>query len=92
MRSIVLEITIGSAINYLYFKYFLSRLKNNEDNLIQEDLAKLFRRNESTITRTLRKLDENNRRKNLVYLTNNGIELVNQMKEADEKWEKSALN
>lgn len=80
---------------FLFYLYY-------EKNAIQEDIAKIFRRNESTITRALKKLedkdlirrepDENNRRKNIVFLKENGIELVKKIQEVNNEWEKEALS
>lgn len=80
---------------------FLSYLAH-EKTAIQEELAKLFRKNESTITRALKKLedkdliireqDETNRRKNIVSLNEKGLEVVRYIEVADDYWEKEILN
>ena len=74
----------------------------HEENTIQEEFARLFRKNESTITRALKKLeeknlikrepDENNRRKNIVSLTEKGIQYVEQVQKADQDWEEETLS
>ncbi|MGB9978236.1 MarR family winged helix-turn-helix transcriptional regulator [Methanobacterium sp.] len=68
-----------------------------EDGITQEDLANSFHMNESTIARALRKLedagmvqrnvDENNRRKKIITVTEKGKTAVDNVRKADKKWE-----
>lgn len=69
-----------------------------EDGITQEELANSFHMNESTIARALRKLedagmvqrevDENNRRRKIITVTEKGKASVDLIRKADEKWEK----
>jgi len=68
-----------------------------EDSISQEELANNFHMNESTIARALRKLedagmvqreiDENNRRRKIITVTEKGRIAVDNIKKMDEKWE-----
>lgn len=68
-----------------------------EDGIIQEELASRFHMNESTIARALRKLedagmvqrkvDENNRRRKIITVTEKGRAAVNAIDKIDAKWE-----
>ena len=68
-----------------------------EDGIIQEELASRFHLNESTIARALRKLedsgmvqrevDENNRRRKIITVTEKGRAAVDAISEIDQKWE-----
>ena len=68
-----------------------------EDGIIQEELASRFHMNESTIARALRKLedagmvqrevDENNRRRKIITVTEKGRAAVDSISEIDQKWE-----
>ncbi len=68
-----------------------------EDGIIQEELANRFHLNESTIARALRKLedagmvqrevDENNRRRKIITVTEKGRAAVDSISEIDQKWE-----
>ncbi|MCZ3364537.1 MULTISPECIES: MarR family winged helix-turn-helix transcriptional regulator [Methanobacterium] len=68
-----------------------------EDGIIQEELASRFHLNESTIARALRKLedagmvqrevDENNRRRKIITVTEKGRAAVDAISEIDKKWE-----
>ena len=68
-----------------------------EDGIIQEELATRFHLNESTIARALRKLedagmvqrevDENNRRRKIITVTEKGRAAVDAISEIDKKWE-----
>ena len=68
-----------------------------EDGITQEELANNFHMNESTIARALRKLedsgtvqrkvDNQNRRKKIITVTEKGKSIVNTIKKKDEKWE-----
>ncbi|MEN6552018.1 MAG: MarR family transcriptional regulator, partial [Methanobacterium sp.] len=68
-----------------------------EDGIIQEELAIRFHMNESTIARALRKLedagmvqrkvDENNRRRKIITVTEKGRAAVDAISEIDKKWE-----
>lgn len=69
----------------------------HEDSITQEDLANNFHMNESTIARALRKLedvgmvqrevDESNRRRKIITVTEKGRTTVNIISKMDEKWE-----
>ena len=71
---------------------------SREDGITQEELANNFHMNESTIARALRKLedagmvqrkvDENNRRRKIITVTEKGIATVDHIKKRDEAWEK----
>lgn len=68
-----------------------------EDGIIQEELANNFHMNESTIARALRKLedagmvqrkvDENNRRRKIITVTEKGRAAVDAIAKIDHKWE-----
>ena len=68
-----------------------------EDGIIQEELANNFHMNESTIARALRKLedagmvqrkvDENNRRRKIITVTEKGRAAVDAIAKVDQKWE-----
>jgi len=68
-----------------------------EDGITQEELANNFHMNESTIARALRKLedanmvqrevDEANRRRKIITVTEKGRTAVETIRKADEKWE-----
>jgi Transcriptional regulators len=68
-----------------------------EDGIIQEELANNFHMNESTIARALRKLedagmvqrkvDENNRRRKIITVTEKGRASVDAIAKIDQKWE-----
>lgn len=68
-----------------------------EDGITQEELASNFHMNESTIARALRKLedagmvqrevDESNRRKKIITVTDKGRAAVDVIKKKDEMWE-----
>ena len=68
-----------------------------EDGIIQEELANNFHMNESTIARALRKLedagmvqrkvDENNRRRKIITVTEKGRAAVDAIAKIDQKWE-----
>ncbi|KZX17670.1 transcriptional regulator SlyA [Methanobrevibacter cuticularis] len=86
----------GISVSQYYFLVDLSY----EDNIIQEEIAKRKKMNESSITRALKKLedqeliqrtpDENNRRKNIVTFTEKGRKFMKKVKKIDMEWEKSA--
>jgi DNA-binding MarR family transcriptional regulator len=71
---------------------------SQRDGITQEELANNFHMNESTIARALRKLedsgmvqreiDENNRRRKIITVTEKGRVSVDRIREMDEKWEK----
>ena len=68
-----------------------------EDGIIQEELASRFHLNESTIARALRKLedagmvqrkvDENNRRRKIITVTEKGRAAVDSIAKIDQQWE-----
>lgn len=67
--------------------YYISR--NNEKNIIQQDIASLMNKTKSAVLRTLDILEEkkflkrgmmpNDRRKNVIQLTEKGWEVINKM-------------
>ena len=73
------------------------RTLSQKDSISQEELANLYHNHESTIARALRKLedagmverkvDENNRRKNVITITEKGRDIVDNIQLMDEKWE-----
>ncbi len=75
---------------------FLKSL-SKKDSISQEELANIYHNHQSTITRALRKLedegmisrkvDENNRRKNIITITAKGRNIVDNIQLLDEKWE-----
>lgn len=89
---------LGVGYHEYQFLFYLY----HEKTAIQEELAKRFKKNESTITRALKKLedkdlikreqDENNRRRNIVSLKKKGIKTVEQIQKADKIWEKEILS
>lgn len=76
---------------------FLTGL-SREDGISQEELANNFHMNESTIARALRKLedtgmvqrevDDNNRRRKIITITEKGKNTVDSIRKVDENWEK----
>lgn len=70
---------------------------SKKDSISQEELAKTYHINQSTMARALRKLedsgmisrraDETNRRKNIITVTPNGRRTVDNIRSMDEKWE-----
>ena len=76
--------------------YFLNALIH-EDGIIQEELASNVHMNESTITRALKKLedagmvhrevDENNRRRKIITVTEKGKDAVDKIRKLDEEWD-----
>lgn len=76
--------------------YFLNALIR-EDGIIQEELASNVHMNESTITRALKKLedvgmvhrkvDEDNRRKKIITVTEKGRDVVDKIRKSDEEWD-----
>jgi DNA-binding MarR family transcriptional regulator len=73
------------------------RTLSKRDSISQEELAHVYHNHESTIARALRKLedagmvarkvDENNRRKNIITITEKGRDIVDNIRLMDEKWE-----
>jgi MarR family transcriptional repressor of mepA len=69
--------------------YYIS--KNKKKNIIQQDIADLMNKTKSAVLRTLDILEEkkflkrgamaNDRRKNVILLTNKGCEVINKMHE-----------
>ena len=65
-----------------------------QDGIIQEDLAKFFQLNESTITRNLQKLEEkglitktSHHRKKIIRITENGQKVANKIMGYDDQWD-----
>ena len=65
-----------------------------EKNIIQEDLAKAFNLNESTITRNLKKLEEKgfieripDKRTKIIRVTQKGAKTARKVMDYDEKWD-----
>ena len=75
---------------------FLKTL-SKKDSISQDELAHIYHNHESTIARALKKLedagmverkvDENNRRKNVITITDKGRDIVENIQLMDEKWE-----
>jgi DNA-binding MarR family transcriptional regulator len=73
------------------------RSLSKKDSISQEELANIYHNHQSTIARALRKLedkgmisrkvDENNRRKNIITITTKGRDIVDNIQLMDEKWE-----
>jgi DNA-binding MarR family transcriptional regulator len=73
------------------------RSLSKKDSISQEELANIYHNHQSTIARALRKLedkgmisrkvDENNRRKNIITITAKGRDIVDNIQLMDEKWE-----
>lgn len=73
------------------------RSLSKKDSISQEELANIYHNHQSTIARALRKLedegmisrkvDENNRRKNIITITAKGRNIVDNIQLMDEKWE-----
>ena len=73
------------------------RTLSKKDSISQEELANIYHNHESTIARALKKLedagmvarnvDENNRRKNIITITEKGRDIVDNIRLMDEKWE-----
>jgi DNA-binding MarR family transcriptional regulator len=73
------------------------RSLSKKDSISQEELANIYHNHQSTIARALRKLedegmvernvDENNRRKNIITITEKGRKIVDDIRLMDEKWE-----
>jgi DNA-binding MarR family transcriptional regulator len=73
------------------------RSLSKKDSISQEELANIYHNHQSTIARALRKLedtgmvarnvDENNRRKNIITITEKGRKIVDNIRLMDEKWE-----
>lgn len=70
---------------------------SKQDGITQDELARNFHMNQSTIARAMKKLedaqmvtrrtDDTNRRKNIITVTDNGRKVVSQVELMDEKWE-----
>ena len=75
---------------------FLKTL-SKKDSISQDELAHIYHNHESTIARALKKfedagmvarnVDKNNRRKNVITITEKGRDIVNNIQLMDEKWE-----
>lgn len=75
---------------------FLMALSHNE-GITQDDMANHFHIDKGTVARALRKLEDNeflyreidqeNRRRYLIYLTKKGKEVIPQIKSIDREWE-----
>lgn len=65
-----------------------------EENIIQEELARAFNLNESTITRNLKKLEEKgfieripDKRTKKIRVTENGAKVARKVMDYDERWD-----
>lgn len=65
-----------------------------EENIIQEELARAFNLNESTITRNLKKLEEKgfieripDKRTKKIRVTKNGAKVARKVMDYDERWD-----
>ena len=81
-------------VNLTYGLYpFLIEIYNH-DGISQEDLAKALYLNESTVTRNLEKLEKRRliirtpqKRKKIITITDEGIEVAKKVMDYDEKWD-----
>lgn len=81
-------------VNLTYGLYpFLIEIYKH-DGISQEDLAKLFYLNESTVTRNLNKLEKKGfvkktpeKRKKIISITDEGAEIAKKVMNYDEKWD-----
>lgn len=74
----------------------------NEDKKTQQDIAKTFYLTEGSIARTIRNLedkdlirreiDDNNRRRNFVFLTDEGKKIASHIENIDQKWEEDVCD
>lgn len=82
------------SVNLTFGLYpFLIEIYNN-DGISQEDLAKIFYLNESTVTRNLEKLEKRglivrtpNKRKKIITITDEGKQVAKIVMNYDEKWD-----
>ncbi|WP_294007405.1 MarR family winged helix-turn-helix transcriptional regulator [uncultured Methanobrevibacter sp.] len=85
-------------LDLTFHNYMTLEFIYNHENVIQKDLARLFHRNQSTITRSIDKLenkgfverihDDNNKKNNIIILTTKGqkaVEEINSFKKDLEK-------
>lgn len=78
-------------------EYPIIMMLYKEDKKTQQEIAKSFYMTEGTIARTVRNLedkkiiqrqtDENNRRRNFVYLTTEGKEIASLIADLEKQWE-----
>lgn len=85
--------------NLSYGLYPLLVKVYREDGISQEDLAKFYHLNESTITRNLQKLEEKGfitktaqHRKKIVRITQDGEKVANKIMGYDEQWDEIIKN
>jgi len=106
--------TLISSISRAHLRYLFQEIEKHgitggqyqfllglskQDGITQEELARNFHMNQSTITRAMRKLedagmvirrtDNNNRRKNIITVTDNGRQVTSKIQLAEEKWEEN---
>lgn len=82
------------SVNLTFGLYpFLIEIYSN-DGISQEDLAKILYLNESTVTRNLEKLEKRGlivrtpqKRKKIITITDEGIEVAKMVMDYDEKWD-----
>lgn len=104
--------TLISSISRAHLRYLFREIENygitggqyqfllglsKQDGITQEELARNFHMNQSTIARALKKLedaemvirktDDNNRRRNIITVTDKGRKVTSKIQLADEKWE-----
>lgn len=83
-----------ASVNLTFGLYpFLIEIYSN-DGISQEDLAKILYLNESTVTRNLEKLEKRGlivrtpqKRKKIITITDEGIEVAKMVMDYDEKWD-----
>lgn len=83
--------SLNSEITFEQMRVLYYVSKNKENNIIQQDIADLMNKTKSAILRSLDTLEEkkflkraampNDRRKNVIQLTNKGCEVINKMHE-----------
>ena len=92
LKSINMEfVSLNSEITFeqMGLLYYISR--NSEKNIIQQEIADLMNKTKSAVLRTLDILEEkkflkregmlNDRRKNVIQLTDKGCDIINKMHE-----------
>lgn len=104
--------TLISSISRAHLRYLFGEIEKHgitggqyqfllglskQDGITQEELARNFHMNQSTVTRAMRKLedaemvirktDDNNRRKNIITVTEKGRNVTSKIQLAEKKWE-----
>lgn len=106
--------TLISSISRAHLRYLFTEIEKHgitggqyqfllglskQDGITQEELARNFHMNQSTIARALKKLedaemvvrktDDANRRKNIITVTDKGRKVTSKIQLKDEKWEEN---